>query len=768
MKSLTRLSVVTAVALVSLAAPLPALAEVAVSTVEDRAVSAGDETVNVAPFEMIAVSWNGDPNAIPPIEVHNATGWTALEVDTPGPDAGPDRLTVEAKHAVTGRRFSDPFWVGSADGYRVGATGSTAIEVHLIRESVQLQVAAPTPAADAAVAPDGPAVNLRDSWGAAPPKEANAVAKTIRFAVVHHTAGTNSYTAADVPAILRGIQSFHQNSRGWNDIAYNFLIDQWGGIWEGRAGGIGKPIVGSHAAGFNTGTVGISLLGNFVGVNPTQAAVDATAAVAGWKLALHGIDPLGTTTVQGTSTSPFASGSTVTIPTIVGHRDVGQTDCPGAVSAFLPQIRSLASTRAPYTVGHVDALTAQPNGSFRIAGWGFDRRSSTPAEVVVEINGTEVARSATSVARPDVVTTFGPTTPAISGFDLSVASREGSNSVCVYIAEQSYGALRLIQCSTFGVSNAPIGFVDAVYYNGLTVRLDGWALDPNTTDAIDVRLTVDGVLAATSLADGSRPDIAAAYPASGAEHGYWVEAAVPAGRRDVCLVAVNKLAGSDSTIRCVVVGALADPGPLGIAEAYTRVGSSVEVAGWALEGDSAGSINVTLSVNGAPITTVRAAEARADIARIYPGYGAAHGFHGSVGLTAGLNRICATAINTAAGANVTFGCTEVSVVDPVPLGNLDSAVRVGKSGVLLRGWAIDRDTAGPIPVLFFDNGRMASLANANETRGGLGLFFPGYGDQHGYSRTMTITKGRHNLCAYALNVGPGPAAAFLGCRSVRR
>ena len=71
------------------------------------------------------------------------------------------------------------------------------------------------------------------------------------FAVVHHTAGSNSYTAAQSAAIVRAIELYHVKGNGWNDIGYNFLVDKYGQVFEGRIGGIERNVVGAHAEGFN-------------------------------------------------------------------------------------------------------------------------------------------------------------------------------------------------------------------------------------------------------------------------------------------------------------------------------------------------------------------------------------------------------------------------------------------------------------------------------------------------------------------------------------
>src|SRR5206468_8858593 len=87
-------------------------------------------------------------------------------------------------------------------------------------------------------------------------------AAALKLAIVHHTAGTNSYTPAQAAAIVRGIEVYHVKANGWNDIGYNFLVDRYGTVYEGRGGGIDKNVIGAHSLGFNNSTVGVSLIGN--------------------------------------------------------------------------------------------------------------------------------------------------------------------------------------------------------------------------------------------------------------------------------------------------------------------------------------------------------------------------------------------------------------------------------------------------------------------------------------------------------------------------
>jgi uncharacterized protein with LGFP repeats len=168
----------------------------------------------------------------------------------------------------------------------------------------------------------------------------------IRAAVVHHTAGSNDYAPQDSAGIVRSIYEYHTRTLGWCDIAYNALVDKYGQVFEGRAGGMDKPVEGSHTGGFNHNTWGVAMMGNFDDVPPTPIQLRTTARLIGWRLGLDHVDPHGTVVLPsaGGSFTKFPVGATPTLPTIFTHRDVGNTDCPGnAAYAAMPELRDIAA-----------------------------------------------------------------------------------------------------------------------------------------------------------------------------------------------------------------------------------------------------------------------------------------------------------------------------------------------------------------------------------------------------------------------------------------
>lgn len=183
-----------------------------------------------------------------------------------------------------------------------------------------------------------PRIRTRAEWGADETIRLwRPEAGRVTGAVVHHTAGTNSYTAEQVPAIIRGIYTYHAQERGWDDIGYNVLVDQFGRAWEGRYGGLENPVIGAHATGANANMFGISVMGNFETAEVPQAAFQTVAEVIGWKLSLHGVD-----STTGTAVGPGGAA----VARIVGHRDVGSTACPG--TRFYARLGELRSMVAAY------------------------------------------------------------------------------------------------------------------------------------------------------------------------------------------------------------------------------------------------------------------------------------------------------------------------------------------------------------------------------------------------------------------------------------
>ncbi|NDZ82607.1 N-acetylmuramoyl-L-alanine amidase [Streptomyces sp. SID10853] len=191
-----------------------------------------------------------------------------------------------------------------------------------------------------------PRIVTRKGWGADESVRESAFlyTDTVKVAFVHHTATGNNYTCAEAPSLLRGIYRYHVKSLGWRDIGYNFVIDKCGTIYEGRAGGVTKPVMGAHTLGFNTDSTGVAVLGTFTSAEPPAPAVTALSRFTAWKLGLTGADPAGKTTLVSDGGNRYEKGTEAKLNVISGHRDGFATECPGAkLYDKLGAIRSAAA-----------------------------------------------------------------------------------------------------------------------------------------------------------------------------------------------------------------------------------------------------------------------------------------------------------------------------------------------------------------------------------------------------------------------------------------
>ncbi|MGH2776804.1 MAG: peptidoglycan recognition protein family protein [Actinomycetota bacterium] len=199
--------------------------------------------------------------------------------------------------------------------------------------------------------PAAPPIVTRSEWGADETLKSSTggckrTFHPLRQIFVHHTAGSNY--DRNGASTMRAIYAYHTQSRGWCDIGYNFVIDWNGTIYEGRwprnyahwethdsEDYRNHVVTGAHVGGFNSGSVGISLMGNFMRIGPPAAMKTSLKAMLAWEADRHGLNPTGTHTFNGRR-----------MRVIAGHRDAGQTACPGnKLYAQLPKLRRKAKAR---------------------------------------------------------------------------------------------------------------------------------------------------------------------------------------------------------------------------------------------------------------------------------------------------------------------------------------------------------------------------------------------------------------------------------------
>jgi N-acetylmuramoyl-L-alanine amidase-like protein len=406
-----------AVAVAFLAAPAAAFGEVSLTMRE--VPLHGERMLAAAPpaqFDMVGLHWQGSGSV--GFRTRSLAGrWSKWQPAAPEAEDLPD-----GSHGPW--RLGNPYWVGASDriAYRLHGrvTRLRAYFIESAEERIPLRRVSMT---------GSPPLITRPAWGAneAIRRAAPLYARNLQLAVVHHTAGSNSYTASQSAAIVRGIEVYHVKGNGWNDIGYNFLVDKYGQVFEGRYGGVDKNVVGAHAEGFNTGSVGVALLGTYGNTAPTPAEKTALVNLLAWRLDLAHVDPLSTLTYTSGGNARFPAGTPVFLRAVSGHRDTGFTTCPGSVlyaqlgalarqaaTTGLPKLyaptvegqlgglvrfQGRLSMSLPWTVTVSDstgAVVASGTGTSNVIDWTWDASTAAQASYTWTISASD-ARPASGV-----------------------------------------------------------------------------------------------------------------------------------------------------------------------------------------------------------------------------------------------------------------------------------------------------------------------------------------------------------------------------------
>ncbi|MEP6908834.1 MAG: N-acetylmuramoyl-L-alanine amidase [Actinomycetota bacterium] len=311
-----------------------------------------------ARFDLVGLHWQGRGSVS--FRTRSVSGrwshWRNAKPEDDGPDAG--------THEPRGRgwQLGSPYWTGPSNRIQVRAAGHVGrIRAYYVWTPVEKSRTRAVSIAGS------PLILSRVSWRADERIRRGRpdYAPSVRFAVVHHTAGSNSYSRAQSAAIVRGIERYHVLANGWDDIGYNFLVDKYGQIFEGRWGGVDRNVVGAHAQGFNSGSAGVALIGNYEGTAISGAARTALTRLIAWRLDVAHVDPLSQFSWRSTGNPRFPAGRSITLRTISGHRDTGYTTCPGSrLYGELPALaRAVAQTALPKL--YFPIATGAPGGPVR-------------------------------------------------------------------------------------------------------------------------------------------------------------------------------------------------------------------------------------------------------------------------------------------------------------------------------------------------------------------------------------------------------------------
>ncbi|MFN3950243.1 hypothetical protein [Microbacterium sp.] len=427
----------------------------------------------------------------------------------------------------------------------------------------------------------------------------------------------------------------------------------------------------------------------------------------------------------------------------------------GCRSIMTPAAQDIG--RAP--MGYIDSFDVVGTTA-RVTGWALDPDTRSPIAVHVYVGAAGRAISAGGV-RDDIAAAY-PAYGSRHGFSTVVDLPPGNTPVCLY-AINTAGENTTLGCRTVTGSDqgrAPIGALDAVTVSGRTAVVAGWAIDPDTVRPISVRISVEGKVT-TVTAQSSRPDVAAAYPAYGVSHGFSRKVDIPIGPSRVCATAINT-DGSNTELGCRDISTR-DEGktPIGSVDEVSVSGTTATIRGWAIDPDTRRPIPVHVYIRGAA-TVLTANGSRPDVAKVYPLYGAAHGFRTTLQVPAGTSQLCIYAINTS-GDNPLLGCRTVTGVAGAPIGNID-VVTGGNRALALWGWAFDPDVTGPVDVRVSIDGVVRTVT-AGRPRADVAAAYPKAGPRHGFDQRFSAAKGTRKVCV-SIPDDRGKYSVDLGCKYV--
>ncbi len=313
--------------------------------------------------------------------------------------------------------------------------------------------------------------------------------------------------------------------------------------------------------------------------------------------------------------------------------------------------------------------------------------------------------------------------------------------------------------------NVPIGELDSVDADEPgTIRVQGWAIDPDVVDPIVVNIHVNGDVVATITADRPRIDIGTAFRSYGENHGFDYSFPSTIGTKEVCVYAANADGGSATLLGCSRVRVTAGTATGVIESARSRRDGGVRVRGWAVLEGSAEPVDVDLVVDGEMVKTVTADRAREDLADTLGELGVDHGFATTVRRGAGAQQICASVVDPETDERIELGCMVVEApVTEAPIGSLDR-VRGRTEDIRVVGWAFDPD-GGDVEVAVFLDGVELARGVASQPRPDLTAVYPTADAAGGFDIKLPAAPGEHNVCVYTFG-SDGAQGPLLGCSTV--
>jgi flagellar hook assembly protein FlgD len=486
-------------------------------------------------FDLVGARWHGQGH----VELRSRTvsgGWSGWSALAPGEDVAP----------ASGITVAEPIWTGTGRIVQLRASRTVSGLRAIFVDGGSASPARLTLAASSLTA--APVIHTRAEWGAdeSMRRASPLYAPSVRMVFVHHTDTTNDYGESQVPSILRSIYTYHVRANGWNDIGYNYLVDRFGQVWEGRYGGVTRNVVGAQTLGFNTGSVGIAYIGDGQATGLTDAARAALVSLISWRLDLAHVDPRSTTPMVSGGNPKYAAGREVTLRAVSGHRDGTLTDCPGDTiyaqlpaiaeeayasglpKIFAPQAGALTSYPVPFaatlsgslawTVRVLDAAgttIASRSGTGTSVAWTWDGRSAAGAPVAPGVAASwsiEAQDAAGTRALPATGGLLGTATPIVQGagnpvtVEPSSISPDGdgqADAASITFSLAAASSVTVTVQDTLGTTLSTVLPPTAVPAGPVSLTWGGAAVDPGLTVADGsyrvVVTTTDAAGVATSV-----------------------------------------------------------------------------------------------------------------------------------------------------------------------------------------------------------------------------------------------------------------------------
>jgi hypothetical protein len=437
------------------------------------------------------------------------------------------------------------------------------------------------------------------------------------------------------------------------------------------------------AFGINVGSGGNSLLGckslggdPFGVIDTARSVGPGRVEVSGWAIDPNGVTPTQVVArVNGVDTVVTANqdrpdlgnpgglgnlhGYTATIQVPTGGNVqvcMGAANSIGPGSSVSLGCRTVALPGGS-PLGVIDTAIGGI-GSLSVTGWVVDPDTAAAIDVHVYVNGIGRLAIRADGTRNDVAAGFPGYGPS-RGYSGSVSVGGGAHTVCVYGINVGVGNHSLLGCRVVQVpGGSPFGALDTVTYENGSLRVTGWAVDPDTVSPISVHVYVQG-LGYALTASGNRPDIAGGLPAYGAAHGFDNLLPAPEGRQTVCAYGINVGLGNHSLLGCRTV-VVPMGSPIGHIDGASITNGTVSLNGWAIDPNTAGPDIVHIYVNGVGFEVI-ANQNRPDLGNPW-GLGSAHGWSfATPRIGTGVQRVCVYALNIAGpGSHQLLGCRDLS------------------------------------------------------------------------------------------------------------